>query len=85
MKLTFRGHRIYSSIRLDETNTMVPILGVAVHIKMEVIRGNRFRSKTAFFTSGDLWRLNRWPQVKPDGDYPFLNSILFRMPFSDLP
>ena len=25
MKLTFRGHRIYSSIRLDETNAMVPI------------------------------------------------------------
>ena len=24
MKLTFRGHRIYSSIRLDETSTMVP-------------------------------------------------------------
>ena len=40
MKLTFRGHRIYYSIRLDETNTMVPIryipiVSVAVHIKME--------------------------------------------------
>ena len=26
MKLTFRGHRIYSSIPLDETNTMGPTL-----------------------------------------------------------
>ena len=25
MKLTFRGHRIYSSNRLDETNTMVQV------------------------------------------------------------
>ena len=26
MKLTFRGYRIYRSIRLDEASTMVPIL-----------------------------------------------------------
>ena len=26
LKMTFRGQSIYSSIRLDEMNTMVPIL-----------------------------------------------------------
>ena len=52
MELTFRGHRIYSSIHLDETNTIVVTYIIAVHIKMKkVIRGERFRSKTAFLTS----------------------------------
>ena len=38
---------MYSSIRLDKTNTMVPI--IAVHIKIKVIRAERFRSKSFFF------------------------------------
>ena len=54
MKLTFRGHRIYSWIRLDEKNTMVCTYIIAVLIKMKVIRGERFHSKTAFLTSLSL-------------------------------
>ena len=51
MKLTFRGHSMYCSIRLDEKNTMVHTYIIAVHIKWKVIRGERFRTKTAFLTS----------------------------------
>ena len=66
MRLTFRGHQIYSSIRLDEINTMVPILLLykCTYTNENVIRGERFRLKTAFLilvTSKDLWL----PEAKP--------------------
>ena len=52
MKLTFQGHSIYSSIRLDETNTMVPTYIVAVHIKMKKLFSVKdFAHKQFFFTS----------------------------------
>ena len=41
--LTFRGHRIYSAIHLDKTNTHGTYI-IAIHIKLKkVIRGERFR------------------------------------------
>ena len=56
MKLTFRGHRIYSSIRLDETNTMVHTYMIAVHITMKkLVAVKDFAQKQFFFylvTSG---------------------------------
>ena len=59
MKLTFRGHRIYSSIRLDETNTMGPILLLYLYIKMKkLFFAVKYLTKKSFFDFSDLWRLN---------------------------
>ena len=53
LKLTFRGHRIYSSIRLDEPNTMV-LCYCHTYKNKKVICDEIFRSKTAIFYFGDL-------------------------------
>ena len=59
MKLTFRGHRRYSSIRLDETNTMAPILLLYIHIKIKKLMVVKdFAQKQLFWI--------RWPlEAKP--------------------
>ena len=60
MKLTFWGLRIYSSIRLDETNTLVPTTYiVAVHIKMKKL----FAVKD--FAQKQLFWLRRPLEAKP--------------------
>ena len=59
MKMTFRGHRIYSSTRLDEANTMVPIDIIVVHIKMKKLFAVKDFTQKQLFDFPDLWRLNR--------------------------
>ena len=65
MKLTFRGHRIYCSICLGETNTLhagtyIIVAHTSIGTNEKVIRGEKIRSRKAiFFYFGDLRRLNR--------------------------
>ena len=48
MKLTFRGHRIYSSIRLDEAKHDGTYI-IAVHIKMKQLFAVKYFAQKQFF------------------------------------
>ena len=56
--LTFQGHAIHVSMRLDEENTMVQN-HCSIISNTDVITEKLFRSKMQFLTFRDLWRLNR--------------------------
>ena len=59
MMLTFRGHRIYSSLCPDETSTMLPLFLLCnVHIKMKRLLAVKDFAQKQFFDIRDLWRLN---------------------------
>ena len=59
LTLTFQGHAIYVSMRLNEANTMVSKL-LLYHFKHRSYHWKLFRSKMPFLTFRDLWRLNGW-------------------------
>ena len=49
MKLNFRGHLIYSSICLDETNTMVPMLLLYILKMKKIFPAKDFAQTNSFF------------------------------------
>ena len=59
LTLTFQGHAIHVSMRLEEANTMVSKL-LLYHFKHRSYHWKLFRSKMPFLTFRDLWRLNGW-------------------------
>ena len=59
LTLTFQGHAIHVSMRLDEANTMVSKL-LLYHFKHRSYHWKTVSLKMPFLTYRDLWRLNGW-------------------------
>ena len=60
MKLTFLGYRIYSSIRLDDTNTMVPILLLYIYKLKSYSWWKKFAQKSRKFSHFLALRVTIW-------------------------
>ena len=74
---------MYSPIRLDEINAMIPTCIITLHLEMKKLFAVKYFAQKQLFFFGDLCRLNRRPWVKSDDNVAMGNSVLFRMPFSD--
>ena len=79
LKLTFRGQLIYiwcDSSRRDKHDGRCPYY--CEHFEIFKLFTKKYFAKNGKLDFGDLWRLNRWPEVKSDGNAAMGDSILFR-------